>query len=153
ILVPLFVVLVARARQGRWIDLPDDERNRAWQPSTSPQTVAPKEVVVESHGSMNPAVARLLPVAGVMGLVVWLAVSHFRSDVLGVEASRATAEAAARQALSEQGFQPDSSWKVLSRIEGAASDDDRFVWQKAGRDGYLTILGTYLAPPHWVVRF
>jgi hypothetical protein len=41
----------------------------------------------------------------------------------------------------------------LSSIEGLPREVDRFVWQKAGRDRYMKLLGVFVTPPSWVVRF
>jgi len=41
----------------------------------------------------------------------------------------------------------------LSHVEGQPGEVDRFVWQKAGRDRYEKLLGLYVTPPAWVIRF
>src|SRR5207244_10063670 len=93
-----------------------------------------------------------LPIC-VIGLVLWIAASPFRLDVPPIQITRSEAERQARQALNDRGVQLDQSWRVLSRIEGQPGEQNRFVRQKAGRSVYERLLGTYLTPPHWFVRF
>src|SRR5262249_343671 len=107
ILVPLWVVLIARFRTGKWSDLPDELRNGAWTPPPA-ETPVVRETVVESQGTIHPAVRRLLPIAGFAGLIVWLVISHFRPDAPGIAISRSVAESAARQALAQQEIRLDS---------------------------------------------
>src|SRR5207302_7997755 len=78
VLVPLWVVLAARLREGRWLDLPDKERNSGWTPPVvehlTPE-VAGREPSRDTV--LNPAVARGLPFAAVVGLLLWFLFSHF----------------------------------------------------------------------------
>src|SRR5207302_4387774 len=77
----------------------------------------------------------------------------FRLDVPPIQITRSEAERQARQALNDRGVQLDQSWRVLSRIEGQPGEQNRFVRQKAGRSVYEKLLGLYLTPPCWFVRF
>jgi hypothetical protein len=153
VLVPLWVVFGARLRAGRWAELPEDARNAAWTPREVHEIPQPELVTVARTGGLSPAVTRFLPIAGLVGLVVWGAASRFQTDVVPITAGRQQAEQAARQALTQRGVQLDPSWTVLSRIEGQPGEAARFVWQKAGPDRYTALLGTYLSPPRWLVRF
>jgi hypothetical protein len=86
-------------------------------------------------------------------LILWLAVGRFHSDVPAIVVSRSDAEQTARAALAAQGTQLDSSWTVLSRVSAQPSEEDTFVWRRGGAKSYQVLLGSYLPPPHWVVRF
>ncbi len=148
IFVPLWIVLIARIRMGRWIDLPADARNGGWAPSLNEDVTPPAETEVRPTGSMPPAIARFAPAAAVIVLALWASLSHFKSDAPPLSISRPAAESAARESV-----KPDSSWTVLSRVNAEPGDDDRYVWQKAGAERYATLMGTYLSPPGWLVRF
>jgi len=152
VLVPLWVVLVNRIRAGSWTEVSREFLNGAWKPREIPE--APHEVAtVPVQTFISPVVLRALPVVGVIGVVLWVVASPFRTDVPSVQINRSEAEQTARQALNERGVQLDQSWRVLSRIEGQAGEQHRFVWQKAGPSGYQRLLGSYLTPPHWFARF
>jgi hypothetical protein len=155
VLVPLWVVLRNRARAGSWNEVPSDALNGAWKPPAVPET-AHAEPLPEVQPTLMPAyVTRSLPVAGVIGLVVWAAASPFRSDAPPLKIGRAEAEKTAREAFSRQGDEFDSSWTALSHVEGQPGEINRFVWQTSGRDWYRQNLGriAYVTPPSWVVRF
>jgi hypothetical protein len=38
-------------------------------------------------------------------------------------------------------------------VQAQPNEDDRFVWQNGGKENYRKLLGEYLAPPHWKIRF
>jgi hypothetical protein len=139
-------------RQQRWIELPSDARNQAWSPpiAAEPSRI---EIPAEAGGAIPALVTRFLGAAGVAGIVVWLLASDFRSSVPGISISRAAAEDAARQELAKRGVTLDASWTVLSRIDAQPDAMDRFVWQTAGKEVYARLMGSYLEPPNWVVRF
>jgi hypothetical protein len=154
VLVPLWVVLGARWRAGRWVqEVPHEALNAAWQPRESHDIPQPEVAAVPVAGSISRSVSRLLPVAGLIGLALWISLSRFETDVSPITANRPQVEQSARQGLSDRGIQLDSSWRVLSRVEGQPGEPARFVWQKAGAERYTTLVGTYLTPPRWVVRF
>jgi hypothetical protein len=132
--------------------MPAESRNGAWEPREIEEV--PQQKVVTGEATVMPRlVSRLLPVAGLVGLIVWIAASDFRTDAPPISIARFNAEENARQALAGRGIQLDSSWTVLARVEGQPGQQDRFVWQKAGSQEYARLMGSYLTPPHWRVRF
>ena len=46
-----------------------------------------------------------------------------------------------------------AEWRVLPSVQGGVDLEDRFVWQKGGRDAYHQLMNNYLKPPGWNVRF
>jgi hypothetical protein len=152
VLVPLWVVLVNRVRSGSWTEVPDEARNGAWKPREV-QEAQPETAAVPEESFILPSVLRALPIVGVVGLVLWIFASPFHTDAPPIQISRSEAEQKARQAVNEPGTQVDPIWTVLSRVEGQPGEENRFVWQKAGRDRYEKLLGLYVTPPHWFVRF
>jgi len=152
VLVPLWVVLANRIRVGSWVEVPHEVFNGSWKPREIPE--APPEITaVPVRTFISPAVLRALPAIGLAGFVLWIAASAFHTDVPPLQITRNEAEQRARQALTERGIQLDQSWRALSRVEGQPGEQNRFVWQKAGRDAYERLVGSYVTPPHWFVRF
>src|SRR5262249_23804293 len=103
--------------------------------------------------ALSQRVTTSLPLIGIAGLAAWIFASSFHTDAPPVRIGRAEAENSARQALAERHTQLDPSWTVLSRVEGQPGQMNRFVWQKAGRERYMKLLGVYVTPPTWFVRF
>jgi hypothetical protein len=150
-LLPLWVVLGARLRKGIWMEVPDHLLNREWRPR--------EEVIPEASEerpavrSMGSGIRRVLPIAGVAGLVVWGFATDFTSDAPPLKVSRPEAMSIARRELERRGIQAAPSGTVLTALVAQPDQQDRFIWQTAGRDVYQLLMGEYLAPPHWRVRF
>jgi len=154
VLVPLWVVIANRARFSKtWRDAPEDALNRAWTPHETVEAAPPVEKSAAAATSIPQIVSRALPIAGLAGLIVWILASAFHTDAPAIEIDRGEAEREARAALSRQGVELDSRWTVLSHVEGQPGEMNRFVWQTAGRARYEKLLGIYVTPPIWVVRF
>jgi hypothetical protein len=152
VLVPLWAVLLKRARAGQWNEVPRDAFNASWAPPvTGPVTTEP---VAESVRTViSPSVRRALPIAGLIGLVVWIFAAPFRTDAPPIQIPRSEAIQKAREALIQRGIQLQSSWTVLSQVEGQPGEMNRFVWQTAGREHYKSLLSVYVTPPSWFIRF
>ena len=149
--VPLAITIIARARAGRWREVPEESFNRSWSPPA--KEIRIEEPAVVASSVMSPLVRRVLPLAGVVGLIVWLAFSNFRSEATPLTVSRVQAEREARAALAERGVMLDPAWKTLSRTLTEPGESHGFVWRTSGRDAYDRLEGTYLPEPHWLVRF
>ena len=153
VLIPLWVVFVNRAKTAKWNEAPQEALNSGWTPREVPEAPQVEAPPADAPTSISPAVWRLLPIIGVIGLAVWIFASPFRTDAPPVQISRADAIQKAREALAGRKIELDSSWTVLPHVEGQPGEVNRFVWQKAGRDRYRKLLGVYVTPPSWVVRF
>ncbi len=152
VLVPLWVVIVNRVRLKAWTEVPADAWNGAWKPREIPETV-PKVSAIPEQTFISPAVLRALPIAGVIGIVLWLGASPFHIDAPPIRINRSEAQQRARQGLNDRRITLDSSWTLLSRVEGQPGEQNRFVWQKGGRSVYEKLLGLYVTPQHWFARF
>ena len=152
-LAPVAIVLVRFARAGGWAEIPAAALNGAWQPPPVSAKVdeAPAAVPV---GTMGPAALRLLPVAGIVGLVLWFAFGRFETMATPIEAGRAEAIAAARQELQRRNIELSPEWRTLASVATTAVDQQhRFVWQEGGADAFSELRGDYLRVPRWAVRF
>jgi hypothetical protein len=151
-LVPLWIVLFVRLRAGRWLEVDEEKYNRAWMP---PAKAEAEPVVTEAAApsAINTTTARVLLVGGLLGVVIWGLATHFKTEAPPLNTSRSEAEAMARQTLTERGIELPAPWRVLSAVQAQPNENDRFVWQNGGKENYRKLLGQYLAPPHWKIRF
>jgi len=150
-LVPLGVVLAARFRAGRWTSVSAGELNAAWEPD--PVAERAEEVTAPDVGAMAATTARLLPVAGIIGLIVWLAFTGFSSDAPRMEVGRSDAIAVGQDTMDERGIELPPPWRTLTSIVTPLYLEHRFVWQEGGPEAYEQLLGTYLTPPFWEARY
>ena len=154
VLLPLWVVSLNRVRARKWVEVPEDALNGAWKLGEVQEAAHAEPPPVEaSPVVMAPAVFRALPIAGLIGLIVWIASVPFHTDAPPASVTRSEAEQAARQALADRQVQLDASWTVLAHVEGQPGEINRFAWQKAGRERYEKLLGVYVTPPSWMIRF
>ncbi|MEK6572357.1 MAG: type II CAAX endopeptidase family protein, partial [Bacteroidota bacterium] len=151
VLAPLWIVLGARLRAKRWIEVSEGYMNRSWSP---PQPVEVKAVEEKPQlGGVHPALIRFLPIVGLVGLALWAIFTSFRTDAPSITIGRTEAEQIARQTVKDWKVDLPESWRVLSSVEAQPAQEDRFIWQTAGKEVYKKLMGEHLAPPHWRVRF
>jgi hypothetical protein len=152
VLVPLWVVILNRVRLGAWTEVPIDAWNGSWKAPELPE-VRNEPVAFPEQTIISPGVLRALPAAGLIGLVLWIFGSQFHINAPPIRITRGEAEQEARQTLNDRGVKMDSSWTILSHVEGQPGELNRFVWKTAGETVYEKLLGVYVTPPHWFVRF
>ena len=156
-LVPIAVVLVRRARGGAWLILPEALRNGAWQPTAGREaSILPGGRA--AAGAWTARVSRALPLLGAIGLLALALGGGLKRDLPPLSIDRAQAEVAADAALAARGVELDRGWKrfAVTRLpsdNGGAAQWHSFVWREAGRDAYEKLIGNWLAPPLWEVRY
>ena len=150
LLTPLWIVLSARLRGGRWIDARTALLNRTWRPpdpeiGESPTIAMPRERL---------DLPRLPVVAGIaaVGFGLWAYAAATPSESPSLEVGRSRSLEVARGALAAQGVDTED-WTELSVVVGRLDAADRFVWSESGAERYRTLLGEYLPEPRWRVRY
>jgi hypothetical protein len=149
-LIPLWIVVFARVRESRWTELPDELRNGAWRP---PEPSLARVATEDDRGVDMPQwVRRALPALGIVAVIAWALVTPWRSEIPGIQIDSDTARETARRAVTEAGAQIDSTWRIMPVVRDGRDESHAFVLETAGRDVYMRLLGSYLSPPHWIVR-
>ena len=155
-LVPLAIVALHRVRAGRWLELPAIFRNRAWQSGAVVAEAAAARIRAGA-GRWTTLVQRALPTLGVAGLLAIAFGADFHSDAPPLEIDRAKAEAAADAALKNRGITLGPEWQQAAATKLASEDGTwlwhKFVWREGGHDTYVHLIGSWLAPPMWEVRY
>jgi hypothetical protein len=155
-LVPLAIVALHWVRAGRWLELPAILRNGAWQSGAAvAQAVAAR--IRAQAGRWTTLVQRALPLLGVAGLLAIAFGADFHSDAPPLQIDRANAEAAADAALKNRGITLGPEWKQAAATKLASEDGTwlwhKFVWREGGQGAYAHLMGSWLAPPLWEVRY
>jgi membrane protease YdiL (CAAX protease family) len=150
-LVPLGVVLGARLRAGAWVSVAPQDRNAAWQPEPEVEKVAVE--AAPEIGGMAAATFRLVQVAGVIGLILWLVLGSFSSEAPVLEVGRGEVEAVSQSTLDERGIELPPPWRQITSVVAPLDVEHRFIWQEGGPQAYQQLLGTYLTPPYWEARY
>jgi hypothetical protein len=159
-LVPLAVVLMRRRRAGAWLEFPAALRNAAW---TSAAVAAAEldhaHAAAPVHaGQWTMRMQQALPLLAVAGVLAYIFAGDFRGDAPPLAIGRAQAEAIADDALKARGIELGPDWKRLSATRLGTQDSNvwlwhKFVWREAGREAYAALMGNWLAPPVWDVRY
>ena len=156
-LVPLVVILLQRTFAGAWLPLPASLRNGAWNPAAAPAR-SPAPTARAAAGAWSARAARALPVFALLGLVAIVVSGRHLADAPSPDIGRAEAEAAADAALAARGVHLSQDWRRYSTLRTAQDDPSQwqwhsFVWREAGHDAYRKLIGAWLAPPLWEVRY
>jgi hypothetical protein len=164
-LLPLIIIIMRRIQAGSWHTLDHADLNQAWQPQSLPEK-APRIIEQASNHTFSKKHFYLISVTGIIGMITWLACTRFTTDAPALNTNRLAAEQKSCTALAARNITVDKKWTTLSHVElfnslihkhalpGVASvDQHRFVYQKGGKDLYKAMLGSYLLPAHWCVRF
>ena len=156
-LVPLAIVLARRFREGQWIVLPEAMRNGAWQAPAAPVAAALLRGRAAA-GVWTARVQRALPALGLAGLAAIGLSGRLQGDTPPLLIDRAQAEATADAAVAQRGMKAGDGWRRFSTIrlvsdDAGAAQWHQFVWREAGRDAYEKLIGNWLAPPLWEVRY
>ncbi len=149
---PLLVVLWARWRAGQWRPFPPHLLNAAWAPKAPAQAQRESIAAATMHASW-PRIRAILPWLGAAGVAGWIAFAPFKQDGLPFNLDRATAEAAADAALKARGVNLTDDWQRFSQVVNTPGEADAFVWREGGAKAYAEVLGRYLPPPSWRVRY
>ncbi len=151
-LVPLWVIVWSRLRSRGWSTLKEEHFNRSWQP-TIKEELEPVTVQIQERPEIGPQTRRWVLVGGILGLVLWLFFAKFQNDAPSLTIGRGEVEKLAQKTLAARDIELSDSWQILCDVRTPSGQDDRFIWQKGGKENYDGLMGTYLRPPYWRVRF
>lgn len=155
--MPLLMVLWARWRAGKWQALAPDFLNSAWQVPSHAHVVKPRivKLAIDTEHTRRPwlLARRALPVLGLLGAALWYYLQPFAADSLPFYLERAQAEQAADNALQQRGIKLDAQWQRFSQASRPQGEADDFVWREGGPNVYAKLMGSYLPPVAWKVRY
>lgn len=162
IFLPLCIVLYARLRKGRWIELPAISRNAAWQPGNVVEKEESGETVEVMHSpsSSSCRAQKSIIILGIFGLIAWIATTRFTHDGVTITVNRDYAVNLSNAFLKEKNNMLTAApWQTLPLMFNdyksvpQIASQHIFVWKKGKKELYNTFLGTYLQPAHWTIRY
>lgn len=157
-LIPLILALYARLRKGAWTTLPSSALNESWIPTTiveeKTETITHTQSLILARSAQ-----KLMLMLGTIGLIAWIWATPFTHDGITFTLSRNDAVAAANTFLKEKGLILNEPWKTLPLLFShyktipQIATQHKFIWQEGNKQLYHNLLGTYLHPSHWTVRY
>lgn len=158
-LLPLLRICYAYARNGRWTHLPQSERNSAWQPSEINEDKQ-EEITTTPHDSETSSFSKnIIYGLGIIGLIGWIYFTPFTHDGVTISLDKNEAVTHADSFLEKKGFILDAPWKTLPvmfthyNTMPQIANQHKFIWKKGKKELYHQLLGTYLEPAHWTIRY
>jgi uncharacterized membrane protein YoaK (UPF0700 family) len=152
-LIPLFVVLWGRIQAGRWKALSPQALNQAWKPQLT-LVKAPSHAESTNASDLSSRGTKTLQVLGIGGLALWLLVFPFKSDTWDLNLKRQDAIQIAKkywQEHTKEGLGPE--WEPQATLWSAVQQPEEFIWETSGPETLHRLIGSYLSPPVWIVRF
>ncbi len=157
-LVPLFVVLYRRFKQSDWYELRPEDFNSSQLPknSTAEESSEPtKKDSLIPLATLSSNIKKGIYGAGIIGvaLIYWCAPRNCDSPALTI--TKTEALSIAEKAFTAEHLTPgkDVVWNPYVFIAFLPTLPEKFIWQTQGKERYHSLIGTYLTPPSWAVRF
>ena len=165
-MLPLLIIFIRRLQKGFWHTIDRESLNESW---TNPEPIkehAPRIVEHITQRSFSTNHTYMVMCIGFLGLTVWIICTQFYSNSPAIKTTRTEAITNGNKALLTRDINIDTQWTPFSYVgtfnsptmqhtgPGVSSiDQHRFIWQKGGESLYKSLLGTYLQPAHWRIRF
>lgn len=151
--IPLLIIFYGRARSSSWTQIPAYLYNYAWQPEDKSQQQQSPVLAYETDISRTKTY--LFIGAALCAMILWVSLEQFKNEFSSMSISRPQAFAIATKAMEEKNIVIDNKWTALSILQEGfnESPQHRYVWQKTTKDIYTRLLGSYLKPIQWIVRY
>ena len=150
-LVPVWVILIGRLKEKKWVELDNKYYNSSFKPVPLKKLASRKtSIKIQNYNIQNK---KLVIIFGVLGIFLLF---QFKTDrnAPGLELNRNKAITIAEQYLVENGIELGDEWSRLVSVNPAGpGKQNRFVWQTAGKEVYNFLMGDYIDTPGFTVRF
>ena len=156
-LIPLAIVCIALIKKKGWHNATQANYNSAWEPqeAETPKSAAP--IKTTSHILFSKESGLLVGTVGIIGLLLWLFAAPFKQDSTSLCITRTQAITQAKEIIKKD-IDPEL-WTaaIYPHITFEQTADEeaqhRFIWKEGKKELYANLLGNYLMPPAWLVRF
>lgn len=151
-LTPVWVVLRARWKAGKWSELGPAFFNRAYQ--SKPVVAKPVAEETTDRSAYNTKTGRIAILSAAAGMVLFVFFNPFSAHVPGLKIARQDAIQKADTYVLDKGIEMDSDWSRLVTVtHPVPGQQDGFVWQQLGETIYDSLSGSYLPAPGWQIRY
>jgi len=151
ILLPLILILYYRLRKGGWQKISDVFLNKSWKPAPAKPPKVPDLII--SKRAFNPKTMSILLIAGIIGAIAWIGLTQFTPDHPAMKLTRKQAIEIAKADFEDKFQRNNKDWRIDAEMRNYSSYEDRFVWQKSGKEAYNKAMGKYVKEPLWRISF
>ncbi len=151
-LIPLWIILWARIREGRWKQLSLHSLNTGWTPRERSSNEEQKHRE-RTQFRLTQGWVRAIQILGVVSLIAWFGLFRFESDTWNLNVGREDAIQTSKAEWKKQGVDLSAEWVAQASLSTGLTLADEFIWKTSGQSSFRSLIGSYLYPPIWVVRF
>ena len=158
-LFPLIRIMYARIKKGHWTNLPQSALNASWITTTIVEQKKEHIIPQTTSQILTKSTQKLIIAFGILGLVAWIYLTPFSHDGVTITVPRAQAVEISNKFLKQQKTILNAPWKTLPLIfthyktVPKIATQHTFIWKEGNKKLYHNLLGTYLQPAHWTVRY
>jgi len=150
--IPLLVLLYGFLQERSVKELSYKFYNAMWQPPK--ETIRKKEKLISQSITFKSWIGRILIILGLLSGFIWYIYSPFKQDGMAISFDRTQAERIAQEEWKEMGVLLETPpWNQLSFVKVEKDAQNIFVWRSGDKKLYNDLLGTYLFPAYWKVRY
>lgn len=151
-LIPLWIVLFSRIREGKWHELKAKDLNEGWHPTkktvSKDNPIQPKKALI-----LSPTFLFILSILATASILVQGFGLKTQNINPSLDIGKQEAIALAKKTLQADGVRLDDSWEALATTEPGSPEEQQLIWKTEKADVYRGLLGNYLEAPHWEIRF
>ncbi len=162
-LFPLLIILYRRLRRGNWYSINEQDHNSAFLPTIATTSTTESFTKIESYDNqitspqsqLPDAAKKILLSMGIVGLGLWIWCTTFTPTTPPLNIQKSHALSLADDAFAQQEVPTPEAfiWQQHFFIASMPTQSEFFVWRKEGKEKYQELLGSYLTPPSWAVRY
>jgi len=149
--IPIFVLIYARLKQGSFRTPTLDDYNKSFKTSTK-YNIFKSQHITTSIISMPRKLLTTCFILGLAGVLACIFLS-LHTDAPALTLSRAEALKIANEFLKNHSVELSEDFKPLSVVNSSSSVAHNFIWQEGGGELFEKLLGNYLTPAHWFLRY
>lgn len=151
--IPLWVVIIRWIQQGcHWSVVPESAYNKSCKVSLA--QVEDEQITRKPGDFISNSLKNYAYVFGLIGILLFGFAKEFKFDTPSISVSKTLVKEIAQKALLDQFGNIGDGWNILLYFSSSKSDNgNKFIWQQYGETLYQTLQGSYVIPPHYIVRF
>lgn len=154
-LIPLLVVFIRKTQAGKWTETEPADYNKEWHAKTHIHLETEPKEQTKIYFKKKLFIPVLGSLCGAL-MIFWLIKQ--KEDAIPLTITRSHAIEIARNSLNDQGITFSDQWKAVAALQSSFEENNisllrhTYIWQLS-KELYRSLMGTYLLPAGWLVRF
>jgi len=151
-LIPLYIIIISFLRNRKFKNIDRKYFNFSWLPEKTKISEHLKEKIVKAPKFNLKFIIPLL-ITAILAFALWILSLDFKTLIPRPDIDKYSAKHLAMNNLTAHNLDSLKDWSILCCINNNMTQQDRFIWQEGREKLYRELLGSYLTPPAWKIRF